>query len=250
MSASVTAKPVAMAGHCGRSASVLLRALLETESRPCHAALRRAGKQQGLRHLSSCGILASPCTRQPLPSPALVQTRSFLNLAAPILGSKRIDYTESKVLGYSIAEMFDIVANVENYKMFVPWCNSSKVLSSRNGVTRAELEVGFPPLVERYTSQIHIKPNHQIRAVCNDGKLFSHLETMWRFGPGLAGRPDTCTLDFFVSFEFKSLLHSHLATVFFDEVAKQMVTAFENQAARTYGRQTASVRKAKRRAVQ
>ncbi|XP_044154358.1 coenzyme Q-binding protein COQ10 homolog B, mitochondrial-like [Bufo gargarizans] len=239
-----------MAGHCGRSTSALLRALLEAERGPCHAALRRAGKQHGLRHLNSCGILASQCTRLPLPSPVHVQTRSFLNLVAPILGSKRIDYTESKVLGYSIDQMFDIVANVKDYKMFVPWCNSSKVLSCRNGVTRAELEVGFPPIVERYISEIFVKPNHQIRAVCSDGKLFSHLETVWRFGPGLPGRPDTCTLDFFVSFEFKSLLHSHLATVFFDEVAKQMVTAFENQAARTYGQQDVSLRAAKRRAVQ
>ncbi|KAG9474241.1 hypothetical protein GDO78_004513 [Eleutherodactylus coqui] len=188
-----------MTAHYGKSASVLLRALLEAESRPCHAALRRANKPQGLRHLRSCGILATQSAPLPLPSPVHMQTRSFLNLALPILGSKRIEYMESKVLGYSIKQMFDIVENVGNYKMFVPWCNSSKVLSSRKGVTRAELEVGFPPIVERYISEIHIKPNHQIRAVCNDGALFNHLETVWRFGPGLPGRPDTCTLNFFVS---------------------------------------------------
>ncbi|XP_018426353.1 PREDICTED: coenzyme Q-binding protein COQ10 homolog B, mitochondrial-like [Nanorana parkeri] len=239
-----------MAGHCGRSSSVLLRALLETESRPCQAVIRRVQKQHGVRHLSSCGILVSQCTRLPQPSPMLVQTRSFLNLALPILGNKRMDYAESKVLGYSIDQMFDIVANVEDYKMFVPWCNSSKILSSRNGVTRAELEVGFPPIVERYVSEITVVPQYKVRAVCHEGKLFSHLETVWRFRPGLPERPNTCTLDFYVSFEFKSLLHSHLATVFFDEVAKQMVTAFENQAAKAYGRQTIPLQSKKLRAVQ
>ncbi|KAM3921220.1 coenzyme Q-binding protein COQ10 homolog B, mitochondrial-like [Leptodactylus fuscus] len=232
-----------MAGHCGRGTSTLVRALLEAESRPCQAAMRRATRQPGLRHLNSCGILASHCTRLPLPSPVHVQTRSFINLAAPFFGggSKRIDYSESKVLGYSKEQMFDIVANVANYKKFVPWCKSSKVLSCKNGVTLAELEVGFHPMVERYVSEIHMKPNRHIRAVCNDGKLFSHLETEWRFGPGLPGQPNTCTLDFYVSFEFKSLLHSHFANVFFDEVAKQMVTAFENQAAKKYGQQTFAV---------
>ncbi|KAM4692309.1 coenzyme Q-binding protein COQ10 homolog B, mitochondrial-like [Rhinophrynus dorsalis] len=239
-----------MAGNCGRSASVLLRALLEAESRPCNAVIRRVRKNHGLRHLSSCGILASQCTKLPLPSAVQTQTRSFLNLAAPLLGSKRMEYSESKVLGYSIEQMYDIVANVENYKIFVPWCNRSKVLSCRKGVTRAELEVGFPPIVERYVSEISVIPQHQVRAVCNDGKLFSHLETVWRFRPGLTGHPDTCTLDFYVSFEFKSLLHSQLATLFFDEVVKQMVSAFETQAARIYGQQSVPLRSAELQAVQ
>ncbi|KAG8446627.1 hypothetical protein GDO86_014181 [Hymenochirus boettgeri] len=239
-----------MAGHCRRSVSVVLRSLLEPRSRQCRSVIRGAKKQRqsGLCHLSSCGILATHCTKTPLPSP--VQTRTFLNLAAPLLGSKRMEYSESKVLGFSIEQMYEVVANVENYKIFVPWCNCSQVLSCKKGVTRAELEVGFPPIVERYVSEIYVIPLHQVRAVCRDGKLFSHLETVWRFGPGLPGQADTCTLNFYVSFEFKSLLHSQLANIFFDEVVKQMVCAFENQAAKIYGPQTAPQQKKMLQAVQ
>nr|XP_056719793.1 coenzyme Q-binding protein COQ10 homolog B, mitochondrial-like [Euleptes europaea] len=234
-----------MAGsnRAGRSVAVF-REALETALRP-----RGGGKGPRLclpccRQLSSSRILAPriPKTCPSLPSTLTVkqQSRPFLNLAAPLFGAgKRIEYAEVHQLGYSVEQMYDVVADIASYRLFVPWCTSSRVLSRHNEFSRAELEVGFPPVVERYISEISLVPHRQIRAVSKDGRLFQHLETLWQFGPGRAGHPDTCTLSFYVSFEFRSILHSQLANLFFDEVVKQMVSAFERQAEKLYGPQAA-----------
>ncbi|XP_026063885.1 coenzyme Q-binding protein COQ10 homolog, mitochondrial [Carassius auratus] len=232
-----------------KATSLLVRALEMSERQSCD--VMRRNSNCTIRHLSSCGILASRRGSLGLPPPPascqMVPIRSFMNLSVPLI-ARRMEYSESRSIGYSAEQMYNIVAGVDQYQKFVPWCKKSKVTKGRNGNMTAQLEIGFPPIIERYTSEVTVIPNHQVRAVCTDGMLFNHLETLWRFTPGDAGQVESCNLEFFVSFEFKSLLHSQLATVFFDEVVKQMVNAFEKQATKLYGtgvhQQKSSLRRA------
>ncbi|XP_051995431.1 coenzyme Q-binding protein COQ10 homolog, mitochondrial-like isoform X2 [Xyrauchen texanus] len=189
-----------------KATSLFLRALEMSDGQSCN--VMRRNTNAIIRHLSSCGILAT---------------------------GRRMEYLECRNLSYSPEQMYNVVANVDQYQQFVPWCKKSKVTRNRNDNMLVQLEIGFPPIVECYTSEVTVIPNHQVRAVCRDGNLFSHLETLWQFTPGAAGQDDSCNVEFFVSFEFKSLLHSQLATLFFNEVVKQMVNAFETRASKLYG---------------
>jgi ribosome-associated toxin RatA of RatAB toxin-antitoxin module len=51
---------------------------------------------------------------------------------------------------YSQDQLYEVVAAVEHYKEFVPWCQRSEIVQRKPPTfLEAELEVGFKMFVER-----------------------------------------------------------------------------------------------------
>ena len=71
--------------------------------------------------------------------------------------------------------MYDVVADVEAYHKFVPWCTDSRVVYRRSGLALVELEVGFSFLVERYTSSVVLDRPRLVKVVYTD-KVFVKRE--------------------------------------------------------------------------
>lgn len=131
--------------------------------------------------------------------------------------------------------MYAVVSDVKNYQNFVPYVKKSYVHSAHSNGFKADLIVGFPPLNEVYTSHVTLKSPNLVTSECRDGRLFDYLLNEWRFSPGLKDIPQSCVLDFKVTFQFKSLLHSNIANLFFDLICEQMEQAFVTEAKRRYG---------------
>lgn len=137
--------------------------------------------------------------------------------------------------------MFNVVADVKNYYKFVPFCSKSIVHTEKADNLKATLEIGFPPIIESYTSNVTLMKPRLVRAVCTDGRLFHYLENTWRFSPGLKSNPRTCIIDFYICFRFKSLFHSQIALFFFDNLVSKMEKAFIDEAERRYGQATVPI---------
>ncbi|XP_066586903.1 coenzyme Q-binding protein COQ10 homolog B, mitochondrial isoform X2 [Prorops nasuta] len=145
------------------------------------------------------------------------------------------EYEGRKLVGFSMEQIYSVVSDVANYKYFVPFCKKSDIVLIAKDYLNARLIIGFPPINESYTSKVTTVKPHMVKAECTDGKLFNHLDTLWVFSPGLKNNPQTCVIDFSLSFEFKSLIYSHLSNLFFNEIVRQMENAFLEEAKKRYG---------------
>lgn len=76
-------------------------------------------------------------------------------------------FTHTGSRRYRRSELYNIIADVESYSNFVPYCTGSRILESKawqNGTTvmEAELTVGFLAFKESYISNVTCKPHESV----------------------------------------------------------------------------------------
>lgn len=126
--------------------------------------------------------------------------------------------------------MYAIVADVERYPEFVPWCAGLRVLRREKqgplDVMIAETVVGYRSLRERYTSCVLLNPAARTIDVTQTKGPFRQLENHWRFTP----EGDGCRVDFSIVFDFKSRMLGKIAGAVLGAVMIRMTHAFESRA--------------------
>ena len=126
--------------------------------------------------------------------------------------------------------MYAIVADVERYPEFVPWCAGLRVLRREPQGSReimiAETLVGYKSLRERYTSRVVLDPAACAIDVTQTEGPFRVLENHWRFAPEGEG----CRVDFSILFEFRSRMLGMVTAAVLGPVMSRMTDAFEARA--------------------
>lgn len=139
-------------------------------------------------------------------------------------------HAEKRVLPYTPEQMFELVARVERYPEFLPWCVAARIRSRDENVIVADLVIGFKMVRERFTSRVTLERPRRIHVSYLEGPL-KHLNNHWVFNP----HPQGCEIDFFVDFEFHSKMLQALIGALFHEALRRLVVAFEARARQLYG---------------
>jgi coenzyme Q-binding protein COQ10 len=142
-------------------------------------------------------------------------------------------HAEERVLPYTPEQLFALVADVERYPEFLPWCVAARIRERRPELIVADLVIGFRMFRERFTSRVALDPPRRIDVAYTEGP-FRYLNNHWIFEPV----PGGSRIDFFVDFEFKSRLLQRVIEVLFGEAVRRMVAAFEHRAEQLYGKPT------------
>jgi coenzyme Q-binding protein COQ10 len=144
-------------------------------------------------------------------------------------------HSEQRLFPYPPAAVFDMVADVERYPEFLPWCVGARVLKREAEAFTAEVMVGFKMVRERYVSRVVLSRPGRIDVQYISGP-FQKLENRWTF----TAVPEGCRVDFHLNFEFRSRMLQRLIGVLFNEAVRRMVAAFEARARHLYGRPASS----------
>ena len=139
---------------------------------------------------------------------------------------------------YSASQMYALIADIEKYPEFLPWCAAIRIRNrasdamARSETVDADMIVSFKVFREKFGSRVVLRPDvQQIDVSYLDGP-FKYLENRWKFTPIDDG---SCEVDFYVDFEFRSRTLQALIGAVFNQAMQQVVRAFERRAEALYG---------------
>lgn len=143
-------------------------------------------------------------------------------------------YSETRKLPFSDQQMYDLVADIESYPEFIPWCTGTRIRSIKEEgektIVDADLLITFKIFHERFRSIVEFAPNsRKINIRYLEGPL-KYLESQWLFTVEGSG----CIVEYQVEFEFKSKLFQKIAGFIFQEALQKIVASFEKRAMDIY----------------
>ncbi|SDF72496.1 MULTISPECIES: type II toxin-antitoxin system RatA family toxin [unclassified Duganella] len=138
---------------------------------------------------------------------------------------------KSVFLGYSAQQMFDLVAAIEDYPKFLPWCGGVEIRERNGNTVVASVGINYHGVKQAFTTSNENTAPSSIKMKLVDGP-FKCLDGVWTFK---ALREDACKIELDLHYEFSSGLLDKLVGPVFGMIANSMVDSFCKRAETVYG---------------
>lgn len=194
------------------------------------------------------------CTSHPSPaslsrSAVAASRRSFISFPS----SEPQCLTATRTLPYPPGPLYDLVADIDSYSSFVPYCSHSIVTrwsapnpnTGRKYPILADLHVGWGGFDEVFTSQLRCIPGESVEATSgettpggsgpNASAVFRSLVTRWSVRSIKGSPAPRSEIHLSIDFQFTNPLYGALSAAVSDKVAAMMVEAFEKRAREKFG---------------
>ncbi|MEM9234918.1 MAG: type II toxin-antitoxin system RatA family toxin [Pseudomonadota bacterium] len=146
------------------------------------------------------------------------------------MGSHR----DRTIVPFTPHQMFDLVADVEDYPRFIPWIEALRVRKREGtpaqGELTADMVVKYKMFRESFRSEVNLdREAGTIDVTYVRGPLKS-LTNNW----GFEDHPEGCLIDFCIDFEFRNILMQTLANQLIDKAFMRLSGAFIDEAHRRH----------------
>ena len=135
-------------------------------------------------------------------------------------------------LNYSVEQMYALVADIQSYPEFLPWCERVNVRDDKeNHTVLAEMHMNVMGLRQTFTTRNVNIPPSSIHMRLEKGP-FRQLDGKWTF---TAIDPTHCAVALAMNYTFSNFLLEKMVGPFFNAMTADLVHAFQQRARKIYG---------------
>ena len=137
----------------------------------------------------------------------------------------------SALLPYAAEQVYGLVADVERYPEFLPWCTAARILASDGDAVTVTLGLSSGIARASFTTRNLLDPGRSVTMSLVDGP-FEELEGRWDFTPI---RSAGTRADLSVRFATHGLVGALALGPAFEGICNQLVDAFARRARQVFG---------------
>jgi len=126
---------------------------------------------------------------------------------------------------YYAKDVYALVADIERYPEFLPWCSYAKILRALDHVVEASLTITKGGLSKNFSTRNLMTPYNNIEMYLLEGP-FKHFYGLWRFDE----HPHGCHITLELEFSFDNKLLSMMLEPIFQPIANNLLDAFAKRA--------------------